>query len=49
MKSKVAIINVYFGKLPQWFQLWLNSYEKIKILPGYYLLMTIQNINILEM
>ena len=28
MKNKVAIINVYFGKLPQWFQLWLNSCEK---------------------
>lgn len=28
MKSKVAIINVYLGKLPQWFQLWLNSCEK---------------------
>lgn len=25
MKSKVAIINVYLGKLPEWFQLWLNS------------------------
>ncbi|MGU8962052.1 DUF6625 family protein [Clostridium perfringens] len=25
MKSKVAIINVYFGKLPEWFQLWLES------------------------
>lgn len=25
MKSKVAIINVYFGKLPSWFQLWLDS------------------------
>lgn len=25
MKYKVALINVYFGKLPKWFQLWLDS------------------------
>ena len=25
MKNKVAIIVAYFGKLPNWFQLWLNS------------------------
>lgn len=25
MKNKVAIISVYFGRLPNWFQLWLNS------------------------
>lgn len=28
MESRIAIINVYFGKLPDWFQLWLNSCEK---------------------
>lgn len=27
MQAKVAIINAYFGKLPSWFQLWLNSCE----------------------
>lgn len=25
MKNKVVIINIYFGKLPDYFQLWLNS------------------------
>lgn len=28
MKNSVIIINAYFGKLPNYFQLWLNSCEK---------------------
>lgn len=27
MKNKVAIINLYFGKLPKWFEAWLKSCE----------------------